>query len=85
MVVKAVKKAVQKEPKVLYNENCGWAVSKGYHYPSKPHIYVVEKRDTIRFWSEKTKQKWLKKKDAKKQADKFWKIWHGDDGHANDN
>ena len=75
----ALAKSLSQEPKVLYNENCGWAVSKGYHYPSKPHIYIVtEELDTIRFWSEKTKQKFIKKKNAKKSADMFWSHWHGD-------
>ena len=79
-LVAYVKSPNQEHPKVLYNENCGWAISKGYHYPSKPHIYIVtEDKDTIRFWSEKTKQKFKKKKDAKKDADMFWSHWHGDD------
>ncbi len=70
------------DSEVLYimngEANCGYAVSKGYHYKSVPHIYVVEEGDTIRFYNEKTKRKWIKKGPgvAKKQADKFWKTWH---------
>lgn len=62
-----------KTPKVKYDGYCGWAAYKNYKYPAKKHIYVVEEGDTIRFYNERTKKKWLAVPYAIRKANKNWK------------
>ncbi|MGC6478989.1 MAG: hypothetical protein ACON42_01270 [Flavobacteriaceae bacterium] len=56
----------------LYEGNCGWAIKKGYLYSADPSIFVVEGKDSIIFYNERTKKLWLKATNARKEADKNW-------------
>ena len=69
---------VNQHPKVLYDGDCGWAIYKGYRFEGNPNIYIVRFGDTIRFYNEQTKKKWLRKQKQaffpKREADRNWLI-----------
>lgn len=63
-----------KTPKLLYNGLCGWAIYNDYPYPADPDIYVIDNKDTIRFYNKRTRKLWLTKEDPRWWADKHWKA-----------